>query len=125
MILVDTSIWIDHLRVGDPGLARLLQEGHVLGHQWVTGELAMGQLAHRHEVLGLLDNLPQARLATAAEVVALIETRHLAGLGMGYVDAHLLASTLLTPGSRLWTRDKRLATAASDLGLAARSPSPR
>lgn len=124
MILVDTSIWIDHLRVGDAGLVGLLQDGRVLGHQWVTGELALGRLSHREEVLGLLDNLPQARLATAVEVMTLIETRHLAGAGIGYVDVHLLASTLLTPGSRLWTRDERLAATASALERAARPPPP-
>ncbi len=118
MILVDTSIWIDHLSSGEPRLAALLAGGHVLGHAWVTGELAMGTLTQREEILGLLANLPQARLASETEVMTLIETRRLFGRGIGYVDAQLLAATLLTDGAALWTRDKRLASAASDLGLA-------
>lgn len=116
MILVDTSVWVDHLRIGDPELAALLQDGRVLVHPWVVGELALGQLWGRSEVLGLLQNLPHATVATDLEVLNLIEARHLFGLGIGYVDAHLLAATLLT-GAGLWTRDKRLAAAASRLGL--------
>jgi len=122
VILVDTSIWIDHFRTGEPGLVTLLQNGDVLGHAWVTGELAMGTLTQRQEIVGLLADLPQAGSASDAEVMTLIETRRLFGLGIGYVDDHLLAATLLTEGARLWTRDKQLAAAASDLGLAARAP---
>jgi predicted nucleic acid-binding protein len=118
VILVDTSIWIDHLRTGDPELVGLLQDGHVLAHPWVTGELALGHLSRRAEILGLLHNLPQATPAMDVEVLTLIENRHLVGLGIGYVDAHLLAATLLTANARLWTRDKRLATIAIRLGLA-------
>ncbi|MGI8627069.1 MAG: type II toxin-antitoxin system VapC family toxin [Geodermatophilaceae bacterium] len=118
MILVDTSIWIDHLRVGVPTLATLLEDGHVLAHPWVIGELALGQLSHRSEVLDLLSNLPRAQTATDVEVLDLVEHRHLFGLGIGYVDAHLLAATLLTTGAALWTRDQRLALAATHLGLA-------
>ena len=122
MILVDTSVWIDHLRTGDPALAMLLQNGRVLGHQWVTGELALGRLSRRREVLGLLAGLPQATLATSSEVMTFIEDRRLFGPGIGYVDAHLLAAVLLTAGTRLWTRDRRLAATASDMGLAASVP---
>ena len=118
MILVDTSIWIDHLRTGDPELVGLLQDGHVLAHPWVTGELALGHLVRRSEILGLLHNLPQATVATEVEVLTLIEKRHLFGLGIGYVDAQLLAATLLTSDARLWTRDERLATIALRHGLA-------
>lgn len=118
MILVDTSIWIDHLRVGDPKLAALLQDGHVLAHPWVIGELALGQLSDRSEILRLLHNLPHAQTATDAEVLNLVDNRHLFGLGIGYIDAHLLAATLLTAGAGLWTRDKRLAAIAAQLGLA-------
>ncbi len=117
MILVDTSIWIDHLRIGDPKLAALLQDGQVLTHPWVIGELALGQLSRRSEILGLLPNLPQAKAATDAEVMALIENQQLFGLGIGYVDAHLLAATMLTTGAGLWTRDNRLVAAAVHLGL--------
>ena len=121
MILVDTSVWIDHLRIGDPQLTALLQEAQVLAHPWVIGELALGQLSGRSEVLGLLSNHPRAKVATEAEVMTLVETRHLFGLGIGYVDAHLLAAALLTTDARLWTRDKRLAAAAADLEISYRT----
>jgi len=118
VILVDTSVWIDHLRVGDRELAQLLQDGHVLAHPCVIGELALGQLSRRGEILGLLRNLPRAQAATDAEVLSLVENRQLYGLGIGYVDAHLLAATLLTTGADLWTRDKRLAAVTDQLGIA-------
>lgn len=118
MILVDTSVWIDHLRAGDPRLVELLHDGHVLAHPWVTGELALGRLSQRAEILALLRNLPQATLATDVEVLTLIDNRHLFGLGIGYVDAHLLAATTLSADARLWTRDKRLAAVARQHGLA-------
>ena len=121
MILVDTSVWIDHLRTGDPQLTALLQEAQVLAHPWVIGELALGRLSGRSDVLGLLSNLPRATIATEAEVMSLVETRHPSGLGIGYVDAHLLAATLLTTDASLWTRDKRLAAAAADLEIAYRT----
>jgi len=94
---VDTSIWIDHLRSGHPTLVALLQVGSVLGHPWVTGEIALGRLADRRQVLGLLGNLPSATATSAAEVRLLIEQQDLAGSGIGFVDAQLLASTHLTP----------------------------
>lgn len=119
MILVDTSIWIDHLRAGDLRLVELLQDGQVLAHPWVSGELALGHLSQRGEVLGLLHNLPQAIVATDVEVLSLIDNQHLFGLGIGYVDAHLLAATMLTTDSRLWTRDKQLSAIAAEHGLAA------
>lgn len=118
MILVDTSVWIDHLRTGDPRLIELLEGGQVLAHPWVTGELALGHLSRRGAVLSLLHNLPQATVATDTEVLTLIDSRHLFGLGIGYVDAHLLAATTLSSNARLWTRDKRLAAAAAHHGLA-------
>ncbi len=118
MILVDTSIWIDHLRTGDRELGELLRDGQVLAHPWVTGELALGHLSRRSEILGLLHNLPQATVATDDEVLTLIDKRQLFGLGIGYVDAHLWAATTLTTAARLWTRDKRLAAVAVQHGLA-------
>lgn len=118
MILVDTSIWIDHLRTGDAELIELLRNNLVLAHPWVTGELALGHLSRRSEILGLLHNLPQAVVATDREVLTLIENRHLAGQGIGYVDAQLLAASLLTSGARFWTRDKRLAATAGKLRIA-------
>lgn len=117
MILVDTSIWVDHLRVGDPLLARLLDRGETLGHPWVTGELALGQLRGRAEILRLLEHLPQATVATAAELLEFINRRELFGLGIGYVDAQLLAATMLTNDGRLWTRDRQLRSAAEHLGV--------
>jgi predicted nucleic acid-binding protein len=119
MILADTSVWIEHLRRGEPTLSALLMNGQVLGHPAVVGELGLGTLADRDEVLGLLGNLPQAVAATHAEVMAFVARHRLFGLGIGYVDAHLLAATALTREAALWTRDKRLATAARTLGLAA------
>lgn len=117
MILVDTSVWIDHLRGRDPQLVSLLQNGQVLAHPGVTGELALGQLSRRSEILGLLGNLPQAKTATDAEVLTLIGSHQLYGLGIGYVDTHLLAATMLTAAALLWTRDKRLAAVAAHHGL--------
>ncbi len=90
----------------------------MLAHPWVTGELALGHLSRRSEILGLLHNLPQATVATDDEVLTLIGKRQLFGLGIGYVDAHLLAATALTPATRLWSRDKRLALVAAQHGLA-------
>jgi predicted nucleic acid-binding protein len=116
VILVDTSVWVDHFRRGDDALAGLLQRAEVLCHPWVTGELALGQLSQREEILALLGGLPQATLATEAEVLAVIDLHRLRGRGIGYVDVQLLASSLLMPEVLLWTRDKRLAGAASDLG---------
>lgn len=124
MILVDTSVWINHFRVSDSRLGALLQDDGVLAHPWVIGELALGQLSQRAEILGLLQNLPQASVATDAEVLNLIESRHLFGLGIGYVDAHLLAATMLTAGAGLWTRDKRLAAVAAEFGLTEPAPEP-
>lgn len=122
MILVDTTIWIDHLRKGHPVLERLLERGSVLGHPSVVGELALGQLSQRQEIIGLLGSLPQAAIATPAEILVFIECHKLYGLGIGYVDAQLLAATQLTPGAGLWTGDKRLAAASARLGLAADPP---
>lgn len=119
MILVDTSIWIDHFRSGDERLVRLLNDGKVLAHPFITGELALGNLGNRQAVLISLQNLPQTTVATEAEVLRFIEEKHLFGMGIGYIDAHLLAAVLLTPGSALWTRDKRLTSASKLLGIAA------
>jgi len=116
VILVDTSVCIDHLRAGGPDLARLLEYGLVLGHSWVAGELALGQLSQRADILGLLSNLPQAEVATTAEILTLVEGRELFGLGIGLIDAQLLASTLLTADAALWTKDKRLAAVAARVG---------
>ena len=117
MILVDTSVWIDHLRAGEAELARLLETGLVATHPLVVGELAMGSLRNRDTVLGLLQDLEQAVVASHDEVMAYVSRHRLFGLGIGYVDAHLLASTQLTGATKLWTRDKRLRNTAERLDL--------
>jgi predicted nucleic acid-binding protein len=118
MILADTSIWVDHLRKGDDALVRELENNLVLGHPFVAGELALGNLSNRREILFLIDRLPRALTATDAEVNELIEERRLMGRGIGLVDVHLLASTLLSPFAKLWTRDKKLRQLAIELGVA-------
>jgi predicted nucleic acid-binding protein len=119
VILVDTSVWIDHFRETDPALAAALDGGVVLMHPFVVGELACGNLRRRRETLELLENLPAVPTATDAEAMEFIERRSLMGRGIGYVDVHLLASVALTGTARLWTRDRRLAAVAADLDLAA------
>ncbi|MEE8429453.1 MAG: type II toxin-antitoxin system VapC family toxin [Gammaproteobacteria bacterium] len=118
MILVDTSVWIDHLRAGDEVLVALLNESRVLMHPFVLGELACGSLRNRGEVLELLRDLPRVTVATDNEALFFIERHMLMGRGIGYVDAHLLAAVALAGSVRLWTRDKRLRTAADSLALA-------
>jgi predicted nucleic acid-binding protein len=118
VILVDTAVWIDHFRDGDPALAGLLERGEVLAHPWITGELALGRLRARAEILKLLGDLPQAAVATPAELLAFIEHHELHGVGIGYVDAQLLAATRLTADARLWTHDRRLSAVAARLGAA-------
>ena len=119
MILIDSSIWIDHLRSSDPVLTDLLNKGRVVTHPFVIGELALGSLRNRDAILSSLRGLPQAVVAQDSEVAQLIERHALYGLGIGYVDAHLLASVKLTPDATLWTRDRRLAEVASQLAVAA------
>ena len=118
MILVDTSIWVHHLRDGDPALVTALEQGQALAHPWVTGELALGRLRDRAGVLQLLDQLPQAVVATAAELLAFVAQHKLFGVGIGYVHVQLLASARLTEDAELWTRDRRLKAVAERLGLA-------
>jgi predicted nucleic acid-binding protein len=121
MILVDTSVWADHLGKKDRVLSGLLEEGEVLVHPFVIGEIAMGNLPNRRIVLAMLGNLPQAAIAMHTEVMDFIEKHSMAGMGIGYVDAHLLASAKLTPQCLLWSRDKRLDAAALKLGSAYRA----
>jgi len=120
MVLVDTSVWIQHFRQGEPVLSDRLSEGAVLMHPFVSGELACGNLRHRSETLSDLHELPQASLASNSEVLRLIEDRRLWGRGLGWVDLHLLASALLS-GCGFWTLDRRLAGAAKELGLSSAS----
>jgi predicted nucleic acid-binding protein len=121
VILVDTSVWVEHLRHGLARLATLLQEGEVLIHPWVIGELACGNLRNRSQVLDLLQGLPEATVANDAEVLLMIERELLIGRGIGYVDAHLLASARLSH-CRLWTQDRRLAAVAQEQGLGVGQP---
>lgn len=118
MVLIDTSVWIDHLRYNEPQLVSLLKNNQVLGHPFVRGEIALGNLPQRQTILGLLDNLPQASVAFADEINPFIDSQSLYGIGIGLIDVHLLASTKLTPHTKLWTRDKRLFAAATRLNLA-------
>lgn len=118
MVLVDTSIWIDHLRQRDDALAGLLANGAVLIHPAIIVELALGNLRNSAAVLDALKHLPKVQAATEREVLDLVAARDLAGSGIGYADAHLIAAVLLTPGSRLWTRDRRLGAVAQRLGFA-------
>ena len=118
MILIDTSVWIDHLHAGDARVSAVLDAGRAVDHPMVVGELACGSLRNRTAVLALLGNLPSAPRATDGEVLALVERRALMGSGLGYIDVHLLASAALAGTARLWTRDRRLAAAAAELGLA-------
>lgn len=111
MVLVDTSVWIDHLRLGDALLAERLERGEVCGHPFVAGELACGSLRQRAEILGLLAALPQAPTAGHNEVLTFVEEQELSGRGLGWIDMHLLASARLG-GHRLWTTDRALAAAA-------------
>ena len=118
-LLVDTSVWVDHLRKNDALLADALADHRVAMHLHILGEIALGSLKNRRTMLSLLANLPQAPVATEQEVQTLIERRRLFGRGIGYVDAHLLATASLAPGLAIWTRDRRLIGVASDLDLLA------
>lgn len=118
MILVDTTVWVDHLRAGDRKLAALLDGGAVLVHPFVIGEIALGHLKPRSEILSMLSHLPAIGTATDTEALDYIDRYQLIGLGIGYIDVHLLAAVQLAPGATLWTRDKRLHAVADKLGLA-------
>ena len=118
MILVDTSVWVDHLRHGNAALAARLDTGEVLTHPFVIGELACGGARRRREILASLATLPQAPVASHDEVLAFVDAQKLSGSGIGWIDAHLLASTRLS-GVNLWTLDRSLAAAAHRLGILA------
>jgi predicted nucleic acid-binding protein len=120
MTLVDSSIWIDHLRAPNGILTALVERRDVLIHPFVIGEIALGSIRSRTSVLGVLAKLPAIPLATHADVMRLIESRRLFGRGVGYVDAHLLSAALLRRDTVLWTRDRRLDAASEELGIAAR-----
>lgn len=123
MILADTSVWIRHLARRDERFVSALDEGDVCMHPFVLGELACGNLRNRTELLTLFGHLPGIPVATDAEVLVFIERRVLMGRGIGFVDAHLLASIALSRDTRLWTLDKRLARVAEEIGLPVVEPS--
>jgi hypothetical protein len=116
MVLVDTSVWVSHLREGNDRLADLLDKGDVCCHPFVIGELACGNLKNRIEILSLLQALPTAEFADHDEILTFIDTNRLMGKGLGYVDVHLLCSAVLS-GISFWTADRRLAQAASALAI--------
>lgn len=118
MVLVDTSVWIDHFRAGEARLALLLEDAEVVMHPFVVGELACGNLRNRREILSLLCNLPAVAPVTDDEALFFIERHRLHGRGLGLVDVHLLASCAVE-GNGLWSKDVRLMKAAKDLKLAA------
>ncbi len=116
MVLVDSSVWVRHLRTGNSDLEILLNDGRVVCHPFVIGELACGNLKNRTEILSLLHALPMAKQAENEEVLQFIESNRLMGRGIGYVDAHLLASAVLT-AIPFWTLDKKLQEVSLKLGL--------
>jgi predicted nucleic acid-binding protein len=117
-VLVDTSVWVDHLRRRNARLVSLLERDAVWCHPFIIGEIACGSLVRRDEVLSLLAALPQAPTADHREALAFVEANRLMG-SVGWIDVHLLASAKLV-GLSLWTLDRRLASAASALGIAPR-----
>ena len=122
MILADTSVWIDHLKAREHLLASLLDLGQILIHPMVVGELACSNMSNRTEVFSYLRSLPQVPVATDAEVLFFIEYHQLMGRGIGYIDAHLLASTVMAPPARLWSNDRRLMELANELDVAYGQP---
>ncbi len=122
MILADTSVWVDHLRSSNRELRNLLDQGQIVVHPFVIAELGLGSLRERTKTLALLDLLPAAPVARLDEVRAMIEARRLYNLGIGLVDAHLIASVFLGPSTLLWTRDKQLRKVAEAVGIHASLP---
>ena len=116
MVLVDTSIWVDHLRSGHPHLTALLIRNAVSAHPWIVGEIACGNIQNRAEVLKRLRMLPPVTVAREDEVLFFIEKHQLMGKGIGYIDAHLVAAAI-AQGLKFWTRDKRLIAAVGGLGI--------
>jgi len=120
VILADTSIWIDHLRSGNKEMRKLLNEGQIVIHPFIIAELALGSIRARSKTLALLDLLPQVRVAQMSEVRHTIEARRLYELGVGLIDAHLIASVFLDSSVLLWTGDKRLRKVAEGFDIHAR-----
>ena len=122
MILADTSVWIDHLRSGNKEMGRHLHQGRIVIHPLIVAELALGSLRDRTSTLALLDLLPQVKVAQLPEVRLMIESRRLYSLGIGLIDAELIASALIDPPTLLWTKDKPLRKVAEALGIHAHLP---
>jgi predicted nucleic acid-binding protein len=122
VILADTTIWIDHLRRNNAQMQALLDSGQVLMHPFIAGELALGSLRNRTGTLATLDALLEVRIAQLSEVRQMIETRQLYAKGIGLIDAHLIASCLITPGTKLWTRDNALQGVTQAVGIDAGLP---
>ena len=120
MVLVDTSVWVDHFRQGIPLLDDLLNVGEVATHPFVIGELACGNLKNRAEILRLFSSLPEVKVATHQEALHLVESQSLGGVGIGWIDVHLLSAALLSR-TPLWTRDLKLHAAAKALGIAGKA----
>ena len=118
MILADTSVWIDHFRSEDLYLASLLDRNELLIHPMVIGELACGNVSNRTEVFSMLRLLPRVPVASDGEVLFFIEYHQLMGRGIGYIDAHLLASAAMSSPTQLWSKDRRLMELAGELGVA-------
>jgi predicted nucleic acid-binding protein len=116
MVLVDTSVWVSHLREGNVGLEKLLNDGKVVCHPFIVGELACGNLKNRHEILTYLRSLPLTILAEDEEVLKFIEDNQLMGKGLGYIDVHLIVSAVLTDVP-LWTFDKTLDKSSKKIGI--------
>lgn len=119
MILADTSVWVDHFRRGDAELQRQLRRNNIFIHPFIVAELTLGNLPDRRKTIADLDRLPTVKVPRIDEVRAMIEARALFQRGIGLVDAHLLASTFITPHTVLWSRDKRLREVAKMLGVSA------
>ena len=115
-MLVDTSVWVQHFRFGEPRLARLLADGQPFCHPFIIGELACGHLKHRTEILHRLDHLSQLPEASHNEVLIFVESHSLMGCGIGWVDAHLLAAAMIA-ATPIWTLDKKLRACAHRLGI--------
>ncbi len=122
MILADTSIWIDHFRANNVDMRKQLGKRNIIVHPFVIAELALGSLRGRARTLSFLDQLPQTRMAQLSEVRQMVEVRSLYSRGIGLIDAHLIASIFLNPGTLLWTRDQRLRGIAKALGIHANLP---
>jgi predicted nucleic acid-binding protein len=122
VILADTSIWIDHFRLGDKELRNALNQGQIVIHPWIIAELALGSLRERSKTLAMLDRLPQVRAAQSSELRAMIESRRLYSSGIGLTDAQLIASVLISSPALLWTRDRQLRRVAESLGIHASLP---